>query len=183
MIWSVKGRLQHLIRQRVPKAFRRNYSLRSIGSATREVVEEYVANQLGHHRMADPRVQSLLADFQKDYPKVDLSRPVFSAHGEYWYNLHVVIVNDERWMEIRREVLRGLIEMVERAAAKHAHRLSRIGLLADHMHLTMGCGIEESPEEIVLGYLNNCAFACGMKRVFRASYYVGTIGEYDRGAV
>ena len=54
LIRSVKGRLQHLIRQRLPKAFRRNYCLRSIGSATREIVEEYVASQLGHHRMAGP---------------------------------------------------------------------------------------------------------------------------------
>ena len=183
LIRSVKGRLQHLIRQRSPKAFRRNYCLRSIGSATRQTVEEYVANQLGHHRMADPRVQERLAEFQKSYPLVDLTKPAFSAHGEYWYNLHLVIVNDERWMETGQEVLRGLIDTVQRAASKHAHRLSRVGLLADHMHLTMGCPIEQSPEEIALGYLNNCAYACGMKPAFRQSYYVGTIGEYDRGAV
>ena len=183
LIRLVKGRLQHLIRQRLPKAFRRNYCLRSIGSATRQIVEAYVANQRRHHRMADPRVQERLADFQKRYPLVDLSKPAFSAHGEYWYNLHLVIVNDERWMEIRQEVLRGLIDVIQGAASKHGYRLSRVGLLADHVHLTMGCPIDRSPEEIALGYLNNCAYACGMKPAFRFSYYVGTIGEYDRGAV
>jgi REP element-mobilizing transposase RayT len=183
LIRSVKGRLQHLIRQQLPKAFRRNYCLRSIGSATRETVEEYVANQRGHHRMADPRVQERLAEFQKSFPRVDLSKPAFSAHGEYWYNLHLVIVNAERWMEIRHGVLRGLLDMVQSAASKHAHRLSHMALLADHLHLTLGCPIDQSPEEIALGYLNNCAYACGMKPVFRMSYYVGTIGEYDRGAV
>jgi len=183
LIRSVKGRLQHLIRQRLPKAFRRNYCLRSIGSATREIVEEYVASHLGHHRMADPRVQQRLAEFQRCFPRVDLSKPAFSAHGEYWYNLHLVIVNAERWIEIRHEVLRDLLDMVQRAASKHAHRLSRVGLLADHLHLTLGCPIDQSPEEIALGYLNNCTYACGMKPVFRLGYYVGTIGEYDRGAV
>lgn len=183
LIRSVKGRLQHLIRQRLPKAFRRNYCLRSIGSATRETVEGYVANQLGHHGMADPRVQERLAEFQKSFPRVDLSKPVFSAHGEYWYNLHLVIVNAERWTETRRDVLGGLLDMIQRAASKHVHRLSRVGLLADHLHLTLGCPIDQSPEEIALGYLNNCAYACGMKPMFRMSYYVGTIGEYDRGAV
>ena len=167
----------------MPKAFRRNYCLRSIGSATREIVEEYVANQLGHHRMADPRAQERLAEFQKCFPRVDLSKPAFSAHGEYWYNLHLVIVNAERWMETRHEVLRGLLDLVQRAASKHGHRLSRVGLPADHLHLTLGCPIDQSPEEIALGYLNNCAYACGMKPVFRLSYYVATIGEYDRGAV
>ena len=51
------------------------------------------------------------------------------------------------------------------------------------IHLTLGCEISESPEEVALGYLNNCAYAYGMKPVYRFSYYVETFGEYDRGAV
>jgi len=183
LIRSVKGRLQHEIRSQVPKAFQRNYGLRGIGSATRTVVEQYVGDQLGHHRMADPDVQQRLARFQKSYPGVDLSQPCFSAHGEYWYNLHVVFVNDERWMEIRENVLEKRLATIEAAAAQHGHRLSRTAVLADHVHLTLGCGVGESPEQVVLGYMNNCAYACGMTPEFRFSYYVGTIGEYDRGAV
>ncbi len=183
LIRSVKGRLQHEIGSRVPKALQRNYCLRGIGAATREVVERYVADQLGHHRMADPNVQQRLTRFQKSYPEVDLSRPSFSSHGEYWYNLHVVFVSDERWMEIREEVLEKRLTTIEAAAAKHGHRLSRAALLPDHVHLTLGCGIGESPEQVVLGYMNNCAYACGMAGVFRFGYYAGTIGEYDRGAV
>ena len=81
------------------------------------------------------------------------------------------------------QVLCKLIDTIERAAAKHGHRLSRAALLADHIHLTLGCQIDESPEEVALGYINNCAYACGMKPAFQFSYYAGTIGEYDRGAV
>jgi len=33
---------------------KRNYALRSFGPTTRDAVEKYVADQLGHHRMADP---------------------------------------------------------------------------------------------------------------------------------
>lgn len=55
--------------------------------------------------------------------------------------------------------------------------------LPDHLHLTMGCPIGRSPEQVALAYMNNCAYACGMKAVFQFSYFVGTIGEYDRGAV
>jgi REP element-mobilizing transposase RayT len=183
LIRVVKGRLQHAIRERTPKALQRNYCLRSIGSARRSVVEDYVATQLGHHRMADPRVQQRLARFQKRPPNVDLRKPCFTAHGTYWYNLHVVIVNDERWMETRDDVLAKLGEMIDRVASKHGDRLSRVGLFADHVHLTMGCPIDRSPQDVALGYLNNCAYACGMKAVFRFGYYVGTIGEYDRGAV
>jgi hypothetical protein len=157
--------------------------LRSIGAATRSVVEQYVADQLDHHRTADPDVQLRLARFQRSYPDVDLSKPCLSAHGQFWYNLHVVYVNDERWREIRESMLEKRLDTLEAAAAKHGHRMSRAALLADYVHLTLGCGLAESPEQVVLGYMNNGAYACGMKPVFRFSYYVGTIGEYDRGAV
>jgi REP element-mobilizing transposase RayT len=72
IIKSVKGRLQHILQASVPKAFRRNFSLSSVGGARREVVEEYVASQLGHHRMADPRVEARFKDFQFTFPGVDL---------------------------------------------------------------------------------------------------------------
>jgi len=183
MIRSVKGRLQHLIRRRQPKAFQRNYAVRSIGAATRNVVEDYVARQSDRHPMADPRVQELLTRYQKFFPDVDLSRPVFSAHGEYWYAMHLVLVNDARWMEIRSSVLDSISRMIEQVAAKYACRLSRVGLLPDHIHLTLGCPIDKSPESIALSFLNNCAYAVGMKPVFQSGYYVGTIGEYDRGSV
>ncbi len=180
---SVKGRLQYAIRDRDPKAFQRNYCLRSIGAATRSVVEAYVADQLGHHRMADPRVQEQLAAFQRTYPEVDLSKPSFTSHGKYWYNLHVAIVNVERWMEVRHSVLSRLCDMIERAAARHGDRLSCLAVLPDHIHLTMGCEIGRSPEAVALSYLNNCAYSCGMRPMFQYGYYVGTFGEYDRGAV
>ena len=43
--------------------------------------------------------------------------------------------------------------------------------------------VGESPEQVALGYMNACAEAGGMKPEFMFSYYTGTIGEYDRGAV
>src|SRR5271157_4595529 len=64
IVKSVKGRLQHLIRNAHPSAFRRNFSLASIGDVRGDVIESYVANQLGHHRMADDRVQDDLRRFQ-----------------------------------------------------------------------------------------------------------------------
>ena len=93
------------------------------------------------------------------------------------------MVNESRWMEIRSTVLDSIISIIERVAAKYGYRLSRIGLRPDHLHLTLGCSIDMSPESIAVSFLNNCAYAIGMKRVFESGYYVGTIGEYDRGAV
>ena len=180
---SVKGRLQYLIRGRVPKAFQRNYGFRSVGTVKREVIESYVQDQLGHHRMADERVQERLAKYQIVQPEVDLTLPRQSAHARYWYNLHVVFVTEARWMEIRDETLRGLRTMILNAARKRNHLLSRAGIIPDHVHLVLGCTLEESPEEVALSYMNNLAYACGMKPVFRSSYYVGTFGEYDTGVL
>ena len=183
IIKSVKGRLQHILRASVPKAFRRNFSLNSVGDARREVVEEYVASQLGHHRMADQRVEARFKTFQFVFPSVDLSSEQFSSHGRYVYCLHLALVHEARWREIREEQLALTRDMFFKAARQKGHRVSRLALLPDHLHATLGCGFDESPEEVALGYMNNLAFAHGMKPIFCFSYYVGTFGDYDMGAI
>jgi hypothetical protein len=84
-------------------------------------------------------------------------------------------------MEIRREGLLCMREMNLRAAAKRGHLLSKGGIVPDHIHLALGGNVSESPAEIALSYMNNLAYACGMKRVFALGFYVGTFGEYDVG--
>ncbi len=183
IVKSVKGRLQHLIRATHGDAFRRNFSLTSIGSASRDAVEAYVADQLGHHRMADSRVLERLARFQLTFDEVDLSQPIFSSHGHYHYNLHLVLVHDRRWCEVREQWLEATRDMAIKVAKKKGHRLSRLALLADHLHLTLGVHYAESPGDVALCYLNNLAYAHGMQAVYQFGYYVGTFGEYDMGAV
>jgi hypothetical protein len=73
--------------------------------------------------------------------------------------------------------------MLERIARKKRHLLTRVGLLVDHVHLTLGCGIEESPLEVGLGYLDNLAYAHGMRPLFQFGFYAGTFGPYDMNAV
>ena len=183
IVKSVKGRLQHLIRSSCPGAFRRNFSLSSVGEVRQEVVENYVASQLGHHRMADDRVQERLAAFQLAFPEVALSEPMFSSHGRYLFNLHLVLVHDGRWCEVREDQLTKTRDMILGVARKKQHRLSCAAILSDHLHLTIGCAIGESPETVALSYLNNLAYAQGMQPLFCHSYYVGTFGTYDMEAI
>jgi hypothetical protein len=68
-------------------------------------------------------------------------------------------------------------------AKKKAHRLSRAAILADHVHLTVGCANAESPETVALAYMNNIAHAHNMEPIFTNSYYAGTFGEYDMDAI
>ncbi len=179
----VKGRLQYVVRDRMPRPFRRNYGLRSVGSTRREKLERYLESQLEHHRMADPRVQQRLRDYQICQADVDLSQPQRTTHALYWYNLHLVFVHDGRHMEIRHEVLQSLRAMILKASQAKRHRLSRAAIVPDHIHLTLGCRLEEPPSEVALAYMNNLAYAAGMKPTFKFSYYVGTFSEYDLGVI
>jgi REP element-mobilizing transposase RayT len=182
LLRSVKGRLQHRLQGEFPQAFRRHYGLRSIGSVDRATIEQYVRGQAEHHPMADPRVQAAVQRCQIEFPDVDLSRPRRSSHGQFWYNLHLVFVHEERWREVREPALARARQMILATARKHGHLLSAGGIVPDHIHLTLGGKWEESPAEAALCYMNNLAYAAGMKPIFKFGFYVGTFGEYDLGA-
>ena len=194
----LKGRLQHLVRDRWPKALRRNYDLHSIGSTRREKVEAYVASQLEHHGVEtdevvqkrgnhpDERgggVMPLLKDLQIINPEVNLGRFRFSAHARFRCNLHLVFVHEHRYQEQRLELLHAVRQMIRKASLAKQHLLSRLGLLPDHIHLVRGFDPSESPIELALSYMNNIAFVHQMQEVLMKSCYVGTIGEYDLGAI
>jgi REP element-mobilizing transposase RayT len=117
----------------MPNAFRRNYSLRSIGSTKRDKVEAYLASQLEHHPMADERVQERLAEYQIHDPKVDLSDERQTSHAIYWYNLHLVFVMRDREMHLAHGELSAMREMIRGAAKSKGHLLSRAAILPDMM--------------------------------------------------
>ena len=183
IIRSAKGRLQYLIREQIPKAFKGNYSIKSIGSAKLEIAENYLNSQLEHHQMADANVQKRFEKYHIDNLHLDLKSPRYSAHGQFNYNLHIVYVNTERWREIRDDLLTKSLDMIQRTARKKGHLLSKARLLPDHIHTILGCYVTESPMDIALGYMNNIAYGYGMKQMFQNSFFVGTLGEYDLGAI
>jgi hypothetical protein len=73
--------------------------------------------------------------------------------------------------------------MIVRAASTKNWRLSRIGLLSNHIHILLSCNVTDSPESVALSLLNNLAYVRGMRPVFRFSYFVGTFGSYNRDAI
>ena len=56
-------------------------------------------------------------------------------------------------------------------------------MFADHVHLAVGTGMEESPQDVALAYMNNIAFLHGMRPVLQCGYYAGTFGEYNLEAI
>ena len=69
--------------------------------------------------------------------------------------------------------------MTRRASASKHHLVSRIGLLPDHLHLTLGFGLTERPIEVALSYMNNLAYAYDMQPVLMPGCFLGMIGEYS----
>ena len=183
LLRALKGRLQNAIRGDVPKAFRRNYRLESVGSAKRDVVLNYVASQLDRHRMVDRRVVDRLESLQISHPGVDLSRMRCTAHGQFIYNLHVVLEHDGGWKGICPDFLETTRAMIPRICDRRDFLLAEAGLVADHLHFALGCKVDASPLDVALCFLNNLAHAHGNTAIYRFGAYAGTFGNFDLGAL
>jgi len=183
VIRSVKGRLQHLIREKLPKAFRRNYRIESVGEVNNDVLQAYVARQADRHRMAETRVQKFFESLRFFNPQVDLSKVRYSAHGQFLHSLQIVLENADHLHDVREHSLRAIQDMIVRMSDKKGFRLSRAGIVSNHLHLLLGCDVSDSPLDVGLSVLNNLAYSQGMKRVFERGFYVGTFGSYDRDAI
>jgi REP element-mobilizing transposase RayT len=173
---SVKGRLQYLVRDKLPKALRRNYSLWSVGTVNAKVIE-------GYHPMADPHMQRQFDSLSIDGDSDALANPRLSGHAQFCYNLHLVFVSRDRDIEVRAHVLEARRAMLLAAAAKKGHLIGKGQIVADHLHVALGCQLSESPQEVALSYMNNLAYAAEMKPVFQYGFYVGTFGRYDLDAI
>lgn len=180
----VKGRLQHaLAGAGLRVKFSRKLAMQSIGENHREDVEAYIANQVAREPWADPRVMQVLAPFTVTNTQVDLSGPTETTSGRYWYNLHLVLVTEERWRNSEVSWLAKIRDQSFRIAEKKGYGISRLSVMPDHLHLSLRGNIEHSPEEVASAFQNNLAYILGQVRVWRATYYVGTFGEYDMNAV
>ncbi len=183
IIHRLKGRLQYIVRDHTPRALRPHYSIRSFGTQDRNVIEAYVARQPQKHSMASTMSQQIFEDLLFCDPAIDLSISQKTSHGDYWYNLHLVLVHEDRWRSVDRKQLTKTHRVVRQCAMKKQWRLSRFAILSDHMHMTIGCSMHESPAEVTLSLMNNVAWAYGMKPMLSFSAFVGTFGEYDQRSV
>ena len=183
IVRTVKARLQYLIRHELPKAFRRNYHIQSVGDAKSSVLDEYVARQTSRHPMADPRVQDLLEACQYSDDSVDLARLRIGTHGQFLNSLHVVLENADGWNEIREVALSKIQSSIRSSAKNEGWRLSRIGLLSNHIHNLLGVAVTESPQSVAILLMNRVAEVYDNRPWLKFSYYVGTFGGYDRGAI
>jgi REP element-mobilizing transposase RayT len=179
-----KGRLCYALRKAgLEMPFSRKLAIRSLGDNTREEVERYIERQVGKEQFADPRFAQEMQHFTVMNPEVDLSRPSESARGRYWYNLHVVLVVQDRCRLTEPSSLSKIRDTALKIAAKKAHGVSWLSVMPDHLHVAVRPQPTESPADVVFAYQNNLAYATGQKRMWRESFYVGTFSEYNMDAV
>jgi REP element-mobilizing transposase RayT len=180
----VKGRLEHALRKAgLPIQFSRKLALRSIGDNCTEDVEQYVRRQVTKAAFADRVFADRLQQFTVSDPAVVLSRPTETESGRYWYNLHVVLVTEERYQRGDEQWLGRIREQSFHIARKKGHAIACLSVMPDHLHIALRGNIAHSPLEIVLAFQNNLAYALGQVRIWQHTYYAGTFSEYDMGAV
>lgn len=179
-----KGRLDHAARQAgCELAFSRKLALRSVGENTRRDVEDYIERQVGKERFVDVRFKEIMEQFTVSDRSVDLSKPVESARGRYWYNLHLVLVVDGRARIMEPRILAQLRDATLKVAAKKSHLVSRLSVMPDHLHAALRPAPKESPVDVAFAYQNNLAHMLKLGRIWKDSFYVGTFGEYNMQAV
>jgi len=179
-----KGRLDHALRAAgSPIDFSRKIAVRSVGDNTRTDVESYVERQVGKERFIDPQYEQLMREFTVVRREVDLSLPAASARGRYWYNLHVVLVVEDRYRLSDREYLATIRDICFKIAEKKSYTISRLSAMPNHLHLALRGAPEQSPNDIVYAFQNNLAYALGQKPLWKNSFYVGTFGEYRMDGV
>ena len=133
-----KGRLQYALRQaRKAIAFSRKVSVRSIGDNTREMVEQYIRNQLLSAALADSHFIERLRSLHLSDPTVDLSAACESAHGRYWYNLHLVLVAAERYRSSDFAAYARMRAGCVRIAGEKGYAISELSIMPDHLHAAL----------------------------------------------
>ena len=173
----VKGRLQHALSTAgLSVKFSRKLAMQSIGENHRAEVEAYIESQIDKEEWVDPRIKDALAPFSVANSKVDLSQPSETSSGRYWYNLHLVLVTEERWRNSLPDWLGRIRDQSFRIAEKKGFAISRLSVMPDHVHFSLRGNIDHSPEQVALAFQNNLAYFLGRFAVWQPTYYVGTFG-------
>ena len=93
--------------------------------------------------------------------------------------------HSDEWLPALRAATEtdGVRILIRKASSAKGHLVSRIGIVPDHLHMTLGTHPDEAPRDVALSYMNNIAFAHGMNPVLMYGCYLAGFGEYDLGAI
>jgi putative transposase len=176
-------------RNKVKKLLARGYFARSSGKANLEVVRGYVENQVAHHGYRGTWTNALT------YLNPNFKSPSFRlAHSFCLLNYHLVLVTQGRASLFDEVIAPNLFQYSLRIAEKHGFAIERMGLLPDHLHLTLEARPDVSIEECARALLENTRHWMARRysgvlkeanvcNVWHPSYYAGTVGEYTTAQI
>lgn len=190
-----KGRLDHALRKAgSPVTFSRRVGFRSLGENLSDTVLAYLAKQYDRVELADPRyIDSLRSAFWEN-PGFDASDPIPTTHGRYWFDLHLVMVTEDRYRIGRSlqpvAVRDGVLEWGRTLKANHRKVASghgdpgvnSIAVMHDHVHVVFRGNISMSPLEMASDLWTRLNRLAGC-RMYQDRIYVGSFSEYTLHAV
>jgi hypothetical protein len=94
-----------------------------------------------------------------------------------------VLEHADGWCGVEPQFLQATADMIQGVCRKRGYLLAEAGIVANHLHMAIGCDIEDTPEAVAMCFLNNLAYAHGMQAIYRFGYFVGTFGDFDLGAL
>lgn len=178
-----KGRLSYQLRKEgIQHEFSRKFAVRSIGENTNSDVAIYIAGQIKKEQFVDPRFAEMLSRFCLRWDDVDLSLPWEAKRSRYWYDLHLVLVTEERFRISAESIFERILERLLFVRDREGHLFKSLQLMPDHLHLLLRANVEHSPAQVSEMFQNETANAIGF-RVWKDTYYVGTTGEYNMNAI
>ena len=179
----IKGRLDHAFRKAaIPAAFSRKVGARTLAMNTRPVVENYLRTQVDRSDLADPRYRASLKAASFEDPGVDLAVPSETNSGRYWYDLHLVFVTADRYRYGAKEFWSAMREAFLAAAREDGCVVKALAVMPDHVHIALRGNVALSPREIGTRLFTRTRRTAGF-RVWRESFYAGSVGEYSLSVI
>ena len=178
-----KGRLVHQLRvEEVSCKFSRKVALRALGENNQREVESYIASQVERERFVDPNFSEQMKKFHCSWDDVNLEEPIAVSHGRYWYSLHIVLVTDGRYRIGCRKTLEAIKSGLLSLRERESYQFKTLQIMPDHLHLLLQANVHQSPAEVVERIQNETATCVG-SRLWRDTFYVGTVGSYSMNVV
>ena len=182
---KIKGRLTYMCRiNNIPIKFSRKVSFRCLGNNTTKIVKNYIKSQVNKSDYFDIRFKDFLSNYTVLNNSVNLSFPVIVAHGRYWYNVHLVIVVDNRKFPINKV---NMFEIIKKYCFKIAKKkkcaIAQLAIMPDHIHISIKGNPELSPKDIGFAFINNLSFALGFNKCWKNEFYIGSFSEYNLKAI
>ncbi|GEM_PF-1101664 len=170
MAHRLKGRLQHALGNR---RFRRDYHLQSLGQNDRNIVVNYIRQQVDRSDLIDPlyrKRMKALAFHQ------ELSEPGRGKHRCIQdLILHVVLVTAERRRMFSPEA-RKVAGVLQQVAEEEGMELFDLAMMPDHAHLMLRPAREQAPAAALACIREQSAGKLMFRYFWQQGGYSGTVG-------